>query len=223
MHIKTNDRKLLIYASLLAGLLFLGASYYIHTKQVEYVSMMKLNIAKQEKTLATLSEITDRNGADAAVAEIIKDCDLEDRQEFDELLSRLGELNNNQLRRLDLLFDACGYFYAQRKALMTARLEREFEVYNDYVSLLNIVDSKEKKISYPVEKWGELVDLEKQRSSLSSDLVLIQKNIISALLNNVSVKSEEMKEQLTHAQEINDSLSLVGTKIDTLREELIDL
>jgi hypothetical protein len=220
---KKIETKYIVAILGLLGVLFLGVSYYIQSQQSEYISMMKVLIAQQETTLTSIAEVTDRNGADAVVTAIIRDCQLEDRQRFDELLSSLQALNNKELSEVDNLFNACGDFYAQRKALMVARLSREFEVYEDYVVLLQVVDSREKTIEYPVEKWSQLVSFEKERSELSSELVSIQKDIIDALINGVSADAVSMKEKVAQAQEVKDNLSLLGVKIDALRDDVIDL
>jgi len=220
---KKIDRKHVVGGLMIAGVIFLGTSTYVHIQQAEYVSTMKLLISNQETILMSIAEVTDRNGADAVVESIVKDCDIEDRQRFDGLLSNLGTLIGVELVEVDQLFNACGSFFAQRKALMTARLNREFEVYSDYITLLNIVDSKSESSTYPVSTWSELVSLELQRSELSNQLVVIQKNIIQALLDRALIQSEQMLTEVNNAQEIQDTLSYVGVKIDALREDVAGL
>ena len=220
---KKIDTRYVVAGLIGVGILFFGVSSYVHTKQAEYVSMMKVLIAQQETTLISIAEVTDRNGADAVVAGIIEDCDADERLAFDDLLGRLGSLHRLELVEVDQLFSACGNFYAQRKALMIARLDREYQVYADYVALLNVVDSKAQDISYPTQKWSDLVGMELQRSELSSQLVVIQENIIDGLRAGASVQSEELHTEVTNAQEAKDTLSYLGVKIDTLREDIIGL
>ena len=205
------------------GVVFYCVSLYVQAQQAEYVSMMRLLVSEQETTLVSIAEVTDRNGADAIVASIVNDCVTEDRQRFDALLGSLGELSQAELVEVNQLFGACGNFYAERKALMVARLHREFEVYEDYVRLLDVVDSRSESIVYPVAMWAELTALESQRSTLSSELVMIQKDIILALLDGVSIQSKQMLTEVTKAQEAKDTLSYTGVKIDTLREDIIGL
>jgi len=205
------------------GILFYATSAYVHTQQAEYVAQMELLIAKQEATLISIAEVTDRDGADAIVSAIVKDCDLPEREKFDDLLSRLGSLNRTQLVEVGQLFNACGNFYAERKAVMVARFVREFDVYRDYINLLTIVDSRTDTVTYPVEKWSELVQYEIQRSELSDDLVRIQDEIIQSLLADVPVQSEEILEMTSEATNARETLGFIGVKIDTLRESLISL
>ena len=220
---KNIDRKYVVVALLVLGFLFYGVSSYVNAQQAEYVAQIKILIAQQETTLTSLAGVTDRNGADATVAEIIKDCAVEDRQRFDTLLGNLNVLPYVQIVEVDQLFDTCGDFFAERKALMTARLSREYEVYADYITLLDIVDSRTESLSYPLNEWSQLVSLELERSNLSSTLVLIQKDIILALLAGVSIESEQMLSEITKAQEVQDTLSYTGVKIDSLREGIMGL
>lgn len=204
-------------------LLFLALSAYLKDQKSEAVSEIKVLIAQQETTIISLAEVTDRNGGDAVVSEIIKDCIPEDRQKFDELLGSLANLKYTEIVEVDQLFDACGDFFAERKSLMVARLAREFEVYNDYVTLLRIIDDSAAYVQYPLDDWSELVSLEKQRSQLTSELVKIQKAIIAALLEGVPVSSQQMLDEITKAREAQETLSFTGVKIDALREGIMKL
>ncbi|MCD5381715.1 MAG: hypothetical protein LR017_00180 [Candidatus Pacebacteria bacterium] len=54
------------------------------------------------------------------IASIITDCP--NRTEFESLLARLHLLQHRELIRVQQHFNACGDFYAERKALMVARI-----------------------------------------------------------------------------------------------------
>jgi len=220
---KKIERKYVVVILLVGTMLFYAVSLYVSDKNAEYTAQLKILIAQQENTITSLAEVTDRNGADSVVSKIIKDCVPEDRQRFDELLGDLGTLPYSEIVEVDQLFDACGDFFAERKALMTARLNREYEVYVDYVGLLNMIDARAEAVMYPLDSWSELVTLELNRSELSSQLVSIQKDIILALLDGVSIQSEQMRTEVAKAQEAQDTLSYTGVRIDTLREGILGL
>lgn len=205
------------------GVLFFGASWYVSEQQSEYVAQIKLFTAEQETTLATLAQTIDRDGADAVVSSLILDCEPDNRKRFDELLASLDSLSRTEIQEVDGLFDACGDYFAQRRAVMVARLEREFEVYRDYVELIKITDKRAPLSEYPVEKWTEVVELEKQRSQLSIQLVRIQDEIITSLLKGVAPGAEEIRLQVTEASEVKDTLSYTGVRIDEIREDAIGL
>ena len=219
----TLTKKHVVILLLIAGLFFLGSSWYVKNKQADYAAELKLLIAEQAATLVAIAEVTDRDGADAVVSRLVKDCELEDRARFDTLLGRLAQLQRAEQVEVQQLFDACGDFYAERKAVMVARLKREYEVYADYITLLSIADTRKDFPSYPTQQWSELVELEQQRSDISTQLVAIQGDLIDALLDGVLVGSAEMIAKITVAQELKDNLGFIGIKIDTLREEIIGL
>ncbi len=216
-----NKNKFKILA--LGVLLILFVSLYVQYQKVEAVSAIKQRIDAQQQILSSLATLTDRNGTDAVTDSIIKDCKSENREKFDRLLSTLADLPYNDIVTVNQLFDGCGSYYAERKSLMVARLEQEFRTYKDYVSLLTIVQGRSSKNPYPLEQWQELITLEKERSKLGMSLVTIQKEIITLLLDGVSTDAPKMLEKIAQAQEVQDTLSYTGIKIDTLREGIIHI
>lgn len=205
------------------GLSFLVASWYVQDQQSAYVAQLKLLTTQQEKTLATLSQLIDKDGADTVVNSLVRDCDADNRTRFDTQLSKLDHLNAAELQEVDSLFDACGHYYTQRRAVMVARLVREYEVYDDYVVLLKIADKRVDLTEYPVAKWTQLVQYEQERSDLSRKLVQIQGEIITALLNGASPSAPEVRDMVSTASDVKDTLSYTGIQIDTLREEVLGL
>ncbi len=203
------------------GIVFLSATAYIRVQQSAYVQAIQLLLAQQTATLISIAEVTDRNGVDSAVAPLVQDCPK--RQRFDDLLSKLATLNNKELQEVDQLFEACGDYYVQRKSVMVARFEREYEIYREYLQLLQKADIRIDINNYPADKWKTLVSLEKQRSALAKELVRIQGDIITALLDGVSISSSTMRDMLAEAQEVKDTLAYTGIQIDTLREEIMRL
>ena len=157
MHALLSHKKILALALFFIFVVFFGASLYIKDAQSEYILQTQLTIAEQETRLAAIAELTARDGADAVVSEIIKDCSSENRERFDTLLGLLSQLRGAELREVESLFNACGNFYAERKAVMVARLSREFEVYEDLIEILSLFDQKAQSITYDVSGWREFV------------------------------------------------------------------
>ncbi len=205
------------------GVVCLGASLYVSYNERTITTSLSVLIAEQETTLAALSELIDRDGADAVVSAIVKDCTPTERDRFDILLGSLATIKTAELKELDSLFSACGNYFTQRKAVMVARLEREVEVYASYVTLLGVVDSRVDTVSHAVDSWQQLVELERERSRLASQLVSIQRSIIDALLAGSSPTSDEIKMLLGDANEAREQVTFVGMQIDTLREGIFDL
>ncbi len=174
-------------------------------------------ISKQSDYLYELALVTDRNGADVAIETIVADCGR--RDEFDALLIKLGSLHKKDLVTLQSLYDSCGNFYAERKALMVSKLERELESYTDHVSLLSILDADAIHTTR-LPEWEELIAHEKTRSSLLSEQSILQTKIISLLISGSPKESAEVNQLVRDAQDTWDLLGVEDHTIDVLRENL---
>lgn len=211
---------------LIAGLLLffattlLVASWYIKDQQSEYRSELKVVMAEQETKMTSLAELADRDGVDSVVNQLVKDCAVNERERFDSLLGSLSELDRAELLEVERLFGVCGGYYAERRAILIARLKREYEVYQQYTELFMLTGADTSLYDSKLSTWGELVNAEEQRSQFSSDLVNIQEDIITELIAGSGVNSDEITEDLKNAQGIKDSLLYLNITIDELRSEL---
>lgn len=215
--------KILLVIILVLAAAAYGASYYVEEQEREIVDKIITEVDEQERRLSNIAEITDRNGADEVVESIIRDCSIANRQRFDSMLDRLGTLNTTELDEVQDLFDACAGFYASRKAVMVSRLDREFEMYRDMVDMLRIIDDSITVERYQVGQWERLVELEKRRSSVFSQQVDVQQEIITALRDGESIGSENIQARLSEAQNINEEAFVINQQIDALRRELVDV
>ncbi len=201
---------------ILAGAVVIGA-VVSHYNQRELETIIMVSLEGKRAYLHELALITDSNGADEAIGRIVVDCGR--RSEFESLLISLATLSKKELVTLQGLFESCGSFYAERKALMVEKLERELESYTEYLSLLAILTTNKRSI-YEETKWVELVSLEKERSTLLTDQMVLQEKIISALISGATVGGKEVGALVGEAQGVGDLLMVAGQKIDALREDV---
>ena len=213
----------IVLVLVLIGIVFYSVSYFVDEREKDIVAGITLEIVEQEKTLSNIAEITDRNGADAVVESIIRDCSGVSRERFDTLLNRLGSLNAAELEETESLFDACARFFSSRKAVMVSRMDREFEVYADLIRLLDIVGNPVEMSKFKLAEWQQLVDLEKKRSSLFESQVTIQHDIIKALQKGELTSSENITKMLSDAQNVTEEAGVINQQIDTLRGTLLDI
>lgn len=205
------------------------AAYFIVTAAVNArVTELKLQtqvlIAEQEVLLATIAETTARNGADSVTEVIIKDCSIAERTRFETLLSSLDAgLDRARLVELERLFGRCGNFFAERKAVMVARLAREIEIYETFVAQLSNLSDQDQSETYQVATWRELSELELKQSDLFARLVNTQDQIINALLEGKSPSSEEVSSILQSAREIQETLFVTTQQTSDVRDRLISL
>ena len=202
---------------LFACAITLGA-FVAHMNQQEVVRNLSLEIESAEKKLYDIASITDRNGADDAISAIIIDCPR--REEYESLLIKLGTLSKKDLVSVQNLNESCGSFFAERKALMVAKLEREFESYETLITLLRAVDT-DVAADFDLETWSRIVLLEKERSTLLTDQSKIQEDIITLLISGATLRTSPEVERLAQeALEISELLGVTDHKIDESRNSL---
>lgn len=211
------------------GLIVVIAGYFIAqiiiTERLENTrSTIESQQAEQRALLLGIAEITARNGADEITALVLQDCPTEDRKRFDELLGQLNSgLPQQELIELDQLFTQCGMFYAERKLLMVSRLAREIEVYKAYTNQLSAITDKDQTASAQIQQWEELATLEREQSELFNQLVILQERIITTLLDEKSLESEEIKAILSEVAEVQGNLLLKTQQATSVRNELISV
>lgn len=206
----------------ITAFVFLGASVFVQQSQKQLALSLQVKIVEQEKTLTTLAELTDQNRADSVAESIIRDCSTSNRERFEDLLNRLATLSTVELNEIDKLFEACAGFFAQRKAIMVSRLQREFEVYRDYVSLYAQLDGRAPVIEFPVAIWERLTLLEQERGALLNEQVEIQAEIIDNLQLVVPAQ-DDLEEKLVRAQQVAARVADLNKSIDEVRTELQDV
>lgn len=219
----TQQKKYIAGALLFAALTLLAASWYLAVQQADYREALRTELTHQEETMLSSANLIDRDEADGAINQIVTDCPTNERQRFDQLLSSLSQLDRNELSEIQGLFDACANFYATRQAILSMRLDREYELYERYVDLLGQTDAEVDRWAERASRWGQLSDIENERSDLTLQLVNIQGEIIDMLASGRSATSEEITERLDAAQSTKDSLSVLNQRADNARETLGDL
>lgn len=185
---------------------------------------IRLLIADQQKTLVAIAETTARNGADTVTESIVRDCSVAERSEFDKLLGMLDAgLSQAQLTALERLFGRCGPFFSERKSVMVARLSREIEIYESYVTLLGKVTGEDIAVAFDVPGWQALAAEERKQSGLFARLVSTQDEIISTLLSGSRPDSPEIQTVLQQAREIQETLVVANKQAASIRAELVNL
>lgn len=215
------------YALILASIL-LGAAGAVHGIVKHRLSNLTITIegqiAEQQQLLTKVAQITARNGADDVIEGVVRDCNVSERNKFDDLLGRLDTgLTSTELTTLERLFGRCGDFFAQRKSVMVAKLTREVEVYASLVDQLQTLTGKKEIEMYKVESWRQLARDEEEVNKHFAQLVVIQDKIITTLLDGKSAQSEEIKAILGEAQETQGMLIVTSKQAATTRESLIQL
>jgi hypothetical protein len=218
-----KSKHVVIIAGLLALSVLLGV-YIASQRLSEYKTQAEVQVAEQKVVINTIAETIARNGADAVTESIITDCPTEQRLRFDFLLGQLDSgLTVVELQELDSLFSSCASVFANRKALMTARFAREVEVFENFVSLLDILTDRNELEEHQLSDWKALVAEEEKQSELFAQLVTAQKQIILALLDGKSPNSEEILTVLSDVNEIREALSYSKLQAGQIRSRVTSL
>lgn len=212
----TSHLVIALYAILIA-LLVAGSAWYVDRSQRAIEERLQAELQETRATLTDLAVVTDRNGADALTERIIVDCPR--RAEFENLLNRLGTATQKELLSAQQLFESCGAFYAERKALMVAQLEREFAHYEETISLLREIDDVA-TLEADLVKWKALIEAENTRSSFLTEQTDIQSEIITLLIEGNGTQTR-INELVRRAQSISESLSVTDAQIDEMRVGLM--
>lgn len=218
------------YSYLLTGLLtaaFLFAIVYSYTrfavtKELENTTLaLDAAIAKQELVLTNIADLTKQNNADEITEKIVVDCQPTERARFDVLLGKLSnQITPAELSELDTLFFRCGRFYADRKAVMAARLVREVSVYKEYIALRDRVLNTNDSLSDRVTLWQRVADDELTLANSFASLVDAQRDIIMALLAGKQANSPEVASTLTKVTETKNNMTVTIKQIENARSEL---
>lgn len=211
-HLQVALHLLLLAMTITAGAFV--AQYNVRT----VVEDVTAQLAMQESYLREIAVLTDQNGADTTISKIISDCPRRDT--YETLLSSLGTLDTKNLVALQNLSESCGNYYAERKALMVSKLERELENFSGSLGLLKTLDDTHAR-TYNENAWKELVALEKIRSELLTDQNRIQIDIITKLILGSTQYSKDVAALITEAGELNELLSVQDHMVDNVRAQLI--
>lgn len=223
MNRQLHLKSVLLRASILFLFAYVGGILIARERLADLRSELLLQISEQRTLLYTIAETTARNGADEVTERIVRDCSLDERTQFDELLGKLNQgLSQNNLVTLERLFGRCGSFYAERKSVMVSRLEREVEVYETYVKQLEQIGGVD-VADFNVQTWKELVAAEQKQSQEFNTLVAHQDNIISELLLGKSANSSEIKAILDQVKTVQQALAEANTAASETRQQLISL
>lgn len=192
-------------------------AWFVSWNQREVETQIRAELEAIRTIMVDTATRTDNNGADEFISSIITDCSR--RSEFEALLVKLDTLSPKELITIQTLFESCGDFYPERKALMVAKLERELQSYSNLLTLLSTLTTRDIS-SYKEALWTELVNLEKERSALLSEQYMIQADIIEALIRGERVSGETVQTLVHDGSEVNQLLSVTARRITEKRESL---
>lgn len=210
-------------ALLFLALCLLISSLYIKSEREDFAGTLRQQMMTQRELLREIATRTDEEVLEDNDALVVRDCSPDHRTRFDGLLDSLAVLSADRLQDANVLFDACGGYFAQKKALLIMQLEDTHDHYVTLAQMLIDVDPQYTTESLGLEDWSKLVAYERERSQLHTQLVDIQREIISELMSGSTVQSERVQQLLQDASHAKDLLQYTNTQVDALKEDLADV
>lgn len=211
---------ILVISGLAAGATVIVAKQYAANEGERIASIVDGELQQQRQAIADLATLLVRDSVDQATQDIIVECSLSNRMRFDDLLNGLATLSEVELQETKKLFDGCARVFSARKLLMSDRLQREFEVYQNLVTLNQSIDETRTNEDYQVDDLEMLVSLEKNRSQNYQDLTNIQLQIIAKLEAGESADSETILELTQEANNKKEEIGILSIQTKTLIEAL---
>jgi len=185
------------------------------------VLTLDAEIAKQELLLNNVADLTKELGTDDITERILIGCQFDDRERFDQLLNLLAAtISQPELKELDILFYKCGSYYADRKSLMAARLDREVVVYHEYQNLRTNLLSVTEPVADKIDQWKNLASMEIKLAEQFKTLVDLQGEIIQTLLAGKSRTSPEINATLEKVTAIRGEMAVRTQQIEAIRNSL---
>lgn len=211
-----NTHFLIAFNALFIALLIGGAGWYSAELRSSLEYRIKEHIESTRAHMGELAILTDSNNADELTERIIADCPR--RSDFESLLPNLAKLGPRELLQTQQLFESCGPFYSERKALMVAQLEREYNALEQDLEYLHALrDLTPNESAY--KQWAELISRERERSAFLNEQTELQRGIIQLLIEGAS--REKLAELTLRAQSVAESLVVTDVQIDAIRGELV--
>jgi hypothetical protein len=205
----TNTYKLLVAGIVLgAAFVYAVSSYTTERKLTQLQTSLEASIELSIEEATDLALVIGRGGFTPAAESIIADCTTDERNQFEDRLSRLDAgVGEADLLVVDKLFSRCAPVMSVRRTLMVMDLSRRVE------GVVLLVEQRKQLGNYTqfddvVADLSELVELEDAITELSFDLVYLQREIIDSLLAGELVSStaaSSLRERgLTLRTELNE-------------------
>ncbi len=213
-----------VIAIVFIGAVVLKTYTDVKVKEANEKSLLAIEaqVAKQDQLVAQVADLTRTSGADAITEKIIVDCSAGERARFDTLLDKLSQqISPDEIRELDGLFYKCARFYADRKSVMAARLVREVEVFAEYSKLYRYIKNVETDTTENrALLWKQVAEAEMKLATHFNDLVRLQGDIITALLNGQTKDSVDIKNTLVEVSAARDQMTMLTKQIENFQIEL---
>jgi hypothetical protein len=217
----SNTYKVLVIGIVVGAIaVYIVSDYTTEKKLTQLQSSLETSIDTSLEEATELALLIGRGGFTSSAEAIIADCTTDERNQFEDRLSRLDDgLSKDELMVVDTLFSRCAPVTSVRRTLMVMDLSRRVE------GVIELVEQRKQLGNYneyddTVSGLAELVELEDGITELSFDLVYLQREIIDSLLAGELVSSAAATSLRERGFELRTEL---GKKAETAQRVRADL
>jgi hypothetical protein len=178
-------------------------------------------IQVQHEELLRVANLAAENRSETELEGVVTDCSIGERSRFFSLLGNLNQvMPRSDLLELETLFSRCGDYNAIHKSIVASRLKQEIEAYEDLTIIYEAIQSTDEPDTWKLDEWHKLSESERIESEAYADLVLLQEEIILALLEGAAPDSPEISVILKTVNETQQRLAQANIEASEARTAL---
>ena len=212
--------------ALFLGILFgviavygLASTIATHRTQAAQV-LLQEEITRLESEAVKVAAAINKNETMYGVDQLLSNCSVEDRSDFETLLSRLESgLSKAELSNLSQFFDRCAAVSAQKRTILTIYLENIVKSLSVAIEARKSL-SKYEEMDTRLMRYQELLQAEKVINTQLFTLVDLQAEIITSLQTGVGVVSKEADLLRSKGGTIQSEIAAKTEIANLLRKEL---
>ena len=197
------------------------ASWAVDDRVSEILQTTDTLLAMQHEELVRIADLAARNQSEAELEGVVTDCSPGEQARFFALLGGLNQaMARTELLELESLFSRCGDYNAIHKSIIASRLQQEIKAYEDLIAVYESANGKKEPMRWMLPEWHSLANAEQIESEAYSDLVLLQEEIILALLEGATPTSPEIDVILKSVNESQQRLTEANIQASEARTAL---
>jgi len=215
-----NQIRLIAIIVILIALSVAGSYWFVTERLSDITTTLDTEIAAQEDRLMEYAEALYRNTSLPGEEDVVSDCRLKHRNRFDSYLIRLENLPRADFPELQILFDACADYFAERKAVTLRNFEIELDKLRTLLLLRDQLSLTGGTAEKRIDAWTVLDELENKRYNILREQVSLQAEIINLLEEGASPSNEAVRQKMRRANEIKETGSVLVHEVNTARSAL---
>jgi hypothetical protein len=218
---KSNIYKHIIFSLVCILAVYLISSFLVSQQVSKAKTALSASLSNHEEKLIAVAKQAADNKPSVLLKEVVPACSDTTLDRFYTLLAKLDSgLARNELTELQSLFSSCGNFNAVHKSVIASEFKQTLTGYLDLVSLYEEVTGETYSQIKTLPHWDTLTKAEIEESQAYSKLVVLQEEIILALIDGAVVGSDQINEILGRVNQVQKDLANANIEASSARTAL---